>query len=473
MEPQRRPRLLFFLLVPVLAPVIFLLLLEGLLRIAGIGAPELSTDPARGFLPFDSVFREVVAEDGSVELVVRTPPHELPFMTLRQFNPQSHPARKPDGEYRVLFVGGSLPYGWPYDDRTSFPRLLEVGLAAVQPEVGWRVINMGAPGWGTTRLRGLAEDLTRLDPDLVVVVSGNNEALEAAFAKDALRGPEGAGSAAELALQTLPPGHADARCRRAAAGRSGIARPEARGPSLRRNAEPLWSRDSARISPRSHPGSRAADRGSISRPFPSTCAAVLHWGGTAPGSRVGPGIRRSRARYREAQQSARSRAPCRGAGAGRGACRCASQQRAGPLPVGAGARRERNERAGGRRLPARPEPRPRHVPGVRRAQCPRRARGSSDRGFGSGPGEAHRGGERTPGAGRRSVPRQLPSQPARRLHPRTGDRRGDGRGLPPRGGAGLASRLPPRDRRLPGRSSRSPTRAGWRRSSSSSSTTGR
>jgi tetratricopeptide (TPR) repeat protein len=190
MDAQRRPRALFFLLVPVLAPLVFLLLLEGALRIAGIGAPELSTDPARGFLPFDSVFREVIDEEGAVQLEVRTPPTELPFMTLRQFNPQSHPARKPSGEYRILFVGDSLAYGWPYDDRTSFPRLLAAGLSAARPEVAWRVINMGAPGWGTTRLRGLSEELTRLDPDLVVVVTGNNEALEASFAAEVLEGRE-------------------------------------------------------------------------------------------------------------------------------------------------------------------------------------------------------------------------------------------------------------------------------------------
>jgi hypothetical protein len=190
MDAQSRPRPVFFVLVPVLAPLVFLLLLEGALRIAGIGVPDIASDPARGFLPFESVFREIVEEDGSTRLVVRTPPHSLPFMTLRQFNPQSHPARKPIGEYRILFVGGSLPYGWPYDDRTSFPRLLEVGLAAAQPEVGWSVINMGAPGWGTTRLRGLSGDLTRLDPDLVVVVSGNNESLEASFARSVFEGRE-------------------------------------------------------------------------------------------------------------------------------------------------------------------------------------------------------------------------------------------------------------------------------------------
>ncbi len=190
MDAQSRPRTVFFVLVPVLAPLVFLLLLEGALRVAGIGEPDIASDPARGFLPFESVLREVALEDGSIRLVVRTPPHPLPFMTLRQFNPQSHPARKSIGEYRILFVGGSLPYGWPYDDRTSFPRLLEVGLAAVEPEVGWSVINMGAPGWGTTRLRGLSGDLTRLDPDLVVIVSGNNESLEASFARSVFEGRE-------------------------------------------------------------------------------------------------------------------------------------------------------------------------------------------------------------------------------------------------------------------------------------------
>ena len=158
------PRLLRSVAVPTLAVVVFFALVEGALRLLGIAAPGPESDPARGFLPFESLFREAPDSSGEPQLVVRTPPHALGFMKLPQFNPQSHPARKSPGEFRILVMGGSLAYGWPHDDRLSFPRLLEVGLRRVAPEIRWRVINMGAPGWGTTRLRALSRDLLRLDP---------------------------------------------------------------------------------------------------------------------------------------------------------------------------------------------------------------------------------------------------------------------------------------------------------------------
>ena len=64
--------------------------------------------------------------------MVKTPPVEIPFMNLRQFNPQSVVTPKPPAEFRIVVVGGSVVYGWPYDDRISFPRLLEVGLRAAE-----------------------------------------------------------------------------------------------------------------------------------------------------------------------------------------------------------------------------------------------------------------------------------------------------------------------------------------------------
>ena len=183
-------RLSRFVAVPTLAVVVFFALAEAALRLLGIGVPGPESDPARGFLPFESVFREATDSSGEPQLVVRTPPHALGFMRLPQFNPQSHPAHKSPGEFRILVMGGSLAYGWPYDDRLSFPRLLEVGLRAIAPERRWRVINMAAPGWGTTRLRALSRDLLRLDPDLVLIASGNNEALEASFSQQVFSGRE-------------------------------------------------------------------------------------------------------------------------------------------------------------------------------------------------------------------------------------------------------------------------------------------
>lgn len=174
-----RQRRIFFLVVPLLAPVIALLTLEALLRLAGVGTPSAATDPGRGFLPFESLFRE---DDGA--LVLETPPHDLPFMNLKQFNAQRIPTPKPPDEVRLVVLGGSVVYGWPYDDRLSPPRLVEAGLRAAAPDRTWRVINLGAPGWGSSRLRLLGDDVARLDADVVVVMTGHNEGIEAELAQE-------------------------------------------------------------------------------------------------------------------------------------------------------------------------------------------------------------------------------------------------------------------------------------------------
>jgi len=54
----RKFNFLFYIIVPVLAPIIFFLLIDGVLRIFNLGAPNIANNPARGFLPFHSLFME-------------------------------------------------------------------------------------------------------------------------------------------------------------------------------------------------------------------------------------------------------------------------------------------------------------------------------------------------------------------------------------------------------------------------------
>ena len=54
----RKHRRVFFYVVPLAVPLVFLAVLEGLFRIFGVGTPSLATDPARGFLPFNRLFEE-------------------------------------------------------------------------------------------------------------------------------------------------------------------------------------------------------------------------------------------------------------------------------------------------------------------------------------------------------------------------------------------------------------------------------
>lgn len=170
-----------------LVAVVALLVIEGACRLLGFGTPDPMDDPARGFLPIGRLFTERTDEHGEVVLTVDGSRTKNVLGSRLQFNEMSVPAKKPPGETRIVCVGGSMTYGWPWDDRVSYPRLLEAGLRAMSPDRSFRVVNLGAPGWGTTRIALIADEIAALDPDVVVVSSGNNEAVEAAFARDVFR----------------------------------------------------------------------------------------------------------------------------------------------------------------------------------------------------------------------------------------------------------------------------------------------
>lgn len=83
---------------------------------------------------------------------------------------------KPEGEFRIVAIGGSTTYTTRVDDyRLSYPALLEKELQ----ERGYRnvkVINAGVPGWESWNLLidfGLRT--LDLDPDMVVIYTGYND----------------------------------------------------------------------------------------------------------------------------------------------------------------------------------------------------------------------------------------------------------------------------------------------------------
>lgn len=88
---------------------------------------------------------------------------------------------KPAGTFRIFLTGGSTAFGTgaPGDERT-IGGLLEEALQRRAGEDGGRryeVVTAANPGWSSTHERILVENrLSELEPDLVVSLSGNNDA---------------------------------------------------------------------------------------------------------------------------------------------------------------------------------------------------------------------------------------------------------------------------------------------------------
>jgi Flp pilus assembly protein TadD len=168
--PGLRQRLLLVALGLALA-VVALAVLEGALRLAGVGRGALYDDPFVGFAPGSDLFEPQRLPDGTP--VWATRPEKLAF-----FNEQRFLAEKPADGYRVFTLGGSTTYGSPYDDHVSFGRWLERYLAAADPSRRWEVVNAGAQSYASYRVALLMQELVRYQPDLFVVYTGHNEFLE-------------------------------------------------------------------------------------------------------------------------------------------------------------------------------------------------------------------------------------------------------------------------------------------------------
>jgi tetratricopeptide (TPR) repeat protein len=154
----------------ILAPAVFLMILEALLALAGVRPLALTEDPLVGFTGLQPLFVEAAPDSGDW---LRTNPAKL-----GHFNPQSFPRKKPEGAYRIFAVGGSTTYGHPWRDPVSFSGWLRELLPAADPSRQWEVINAGGISYASYRAARLVEEFTRYQPDLILVYSGHNEFLE-------------------------------------------------------------------------------------------------------------------------------------------------------------------------------------------------------------------------------------------------------------------------------------------------------
>ncbi len=82
---------------------------------------------------------------------------------------------KPDNTIRIFVFGESAALGWP-DSSYSMGRFLETMLNMLYPEHRWEVFNICFAGINSHIIRYLVERSLFLQPDLVIVYMGNNEA---------------------------------------------------------------------------------------------------------------------------------------------------------------------------------------------------------------------------------------------------------------------------------------------------------
>jgi hypothetical protein len=149
-----------------------LLLLEGALALAGLGASRRN-DPFVGFAGLVPMFERELDADGRA--VMRT------ARARATRHRDQFALAKPANGFRAFVIGGSsaagVPYGYPY----AFAHWLEQKLAAELPGRTVEVVNAAVAGYASRRERAVVEELAGYSPDLLVVYTGHNELLERRF----------------------------------------------------------------------------------------------------------------------------------------------------------------------------------------------------------------------------------------------------------------------------------------------------
>ena len=159
-KPSRLRKWVTRLLAIVLAPAIFLLLLEGGLRLLGYGHATAFLIPGPEGTSYISNPRFGWRFFGKA--LSREP---LPIVLSRE---------KPADTYRIFVFGGSAAQGVP-NPTFGFARLLDVMLNDRYAGRRFEVINAGMTGINSHVVLTMARDAADFQPDLYVVYLGNNE----------------------------------------------------------------------------------------------------------------------------------------------------------------------------------------------------------------------------------------------------------------------------------------------------------
>lgn len=155
--------------VMILVPLVFFLALEFGLRVSPWNG-MLGPGRFYGGLEDHSLFWEPNS-------LIRIPKDGA--RSRNEFRGKQVALEKPPGVFRIICLGGSFTYGWPYNDSPAiaYPARLEEMLNAESPRAGrYEVVNAGVGGYTSYQaLYYFTHRLYKFKPDLVSVCFGGND----------------------------------------------------------------------------------------------------------------------------------------------------------------------------------------------------------------------------------------------------------------------------------------------------------
>jgi lysophospholipase L1-like esterase len=158
-------RLTIFKLISISLPLIAIIALEVILRVADYGEDyqlfhRIQLENKPDFLIMNGKMADKYFNDDELKSDNQTD------LFLKE---------KTDNTFRVFVQGASTVVGFPFYRGGSFPRMLKQRLSLTFPDVNIEVVNTGMTAVNSYTLLDLVDEIIEQKPDLVIIYAGHNE----------------------------------------------------------------------------------------------------------------------------------------------------------------------------------------------------------------------------------------------------------------------------------------------------------
>jgi hypothetical protein len=165
--PSQKRRWLFWTILVLSVVLLPLAVLEMVVRASGV---RVADDPYLQFGPVQPFFvKETVNGREYYQVAKRRLYRERNIM---------FPVTKDPGTFRIFCLGASASASWPHPSQETYSSYLREALQRAYPDRKIEVINASAHAYPTYRIRLILQDVLELQPDLVIIYSGDNEFIE-------------------------------------------------------------------------------------------------------------------------------------------------------------------------------------------------------------------------------------------------------------------------------------------------------
>lgn len=161
--PTKKPPKWFYIVLAII-PIVFVVLLELILRALNYGWEYKQFVSISDYYPNKQYLNPDLPKK-----------YFYNISNIPSVIPDGFDIKKQSNSFRIFVLGESSTAGWPYVPNASFPRQLKRKLELFYPENSIEVINCGISAINTYTIRDLIPGIIKEKPDLILIYTGHNE----------------------------------------------------------------------------------------------------------------------------------------------------------------------------------------------------------------------------------------------------------------------------------------------------------